>query len=65
MKYIIVGYTSDINIKTNTAKVRYMTDTISWSDKVADAYIFNTRLNADHFIEAHKLHRAVSYGLEE
>ena len=23
MKYVIVGYTSDIDIKTNTAKIRY------------------------------------------
>ena len=23
MKYVIVGYTSDIDIKTNTAKIKY------------------------------------------
>ena len=58
MKYIIVGYTSDIDIKTNTAKIRYahfakneLNDQTSvlddWVDNVLDATAFYSRKAAD------------------
>ena len=58
MKYIIVGYTSDIDIKTNTAKIRYAhfaktesNNQISvlddWVDDVLEATAFPSREAAD------------------
>lgn len=60
MKYIIVGYTSDIDIKTNTAKIRYakihfakaeLSNQIQvlddWVDDVRDATAFYSRKAAD------------------
>ena len=58
MKYVIVGYTSDIDIKTNTAKIRYahfakaeLNDQIpvldDWVDDVRDATAFHSRKAAD------------------
>ena len=58
MKYVIVGYTSDIDIKTNTAKIRYahfakaeLNNKIpvldDWVDDVLDATAFHSRKAAD------------------
>lgn len=58
MKYVIVGYTSDIDIKTNTAKIRYahfakaeLNNQIpvldDWVDDVLDATAFHSRKAAD------------------
>ena len=58
MKYIIVGYTSDIDIKTNTAKIRYahfaktesnnQTPVLDdWVDDVLEATVFHSREEAD------------------
>ena len=58
MKYVIVGYTSDIDIKTNTAKVRYahfakaeLNNQIpvldDWVDDVLEATAFHSRKAAD------------------
>ena len=63
MKYVIVGYTSDIDIKTNTAKIRYAkihfakTELFElfnqipvlddWVDDVRDATAFHSREEAD------------------
>ena len=58
MKYVIVGYTSDIDIKTNTAKIRYahfakaeLNNQIpvldDWVDDVRDAIAFHSREAAD------------------
>ena len=58
MKYVIVGYTSDIDIKTNTAKIRYahfakaeLNHRIQvlddWVDDVRDATAFHSRKAAD------------------
>ena len=58
MKYVIVGYTSDIDIKTNTAKIRYahfakaeLNNQIpvldDWVDDVRDATAFHSREAAD------------------
>lgn len=58
MKYVIVGYTSDIDIKTNTAKIRYahfakaeLNNKIQvlddWVDDVCDATVFHSRKAAD------------------
>lgn len=58
MKYVIVGYTSDIDIKTNTAKIRYahfakaeLNNQIpvldDWVDDVRDATAFHSRKAAD------------------
>lgn len=60
MKYVIVGYTSDIDIKTNTAKIRYAkihfakTELNSqipvlddWVDDIRDATAFHSRKAAD------------------
>ena len=58
MKYVIVGYTSDIDIKTNTAKIRYahfakaeVNSRIpvldDWVDDVRDATAFHSRKAAD------------------
>ena len=58
MKYVIVGYTSDIDIKTNTAKIRYahfakaeLNNRIQvlddWVDDVRDATAFHSRKAAD------------------
>ena len=60
MKYVIVGYTSDIDIKTNTAKIRYakihfaktelnnkITVLDDWVDDIRDATAFHSRNAAD------------------
>lgn len=58
MKYVIVGYTSDIDIKTNTAKIRYahfakaesnnrIPVLDDWVDDVLDATAFHSRKAAD------------------
>ena len=58
MKYVIVGYTSDIDIKANTAKIRYahfakaeLNNQIpvldDWVDDVRDATAFHSRKVAD------------------
>ena len=58
MKYVIVGYTSDIDIKTNTAKIKYahfakaeLNNQIpvldDWVDDVRDATAFHSRKAAD------------------
>ena len=58
MKYVIVGYTSDIDIKTNTAKIKYahfakaeLNNQIQvlddWVDDVRDATAFHSRKAAD------------------
>ena len=58
MKYVIVGYTSDIDIKANTAKIRYahfakteLNNQIQvlddWVDDVRDATAFHSRKAAD------------------
>ena len=58
MKYVIVGYTSDIDIKTNTAKIRYahfakteLNNQIpvldDWVDDVLEATAFYSRKVAD------------------
>ena len=60
MKYVIVGYTSDIDIKTNTAKIRYakihfakteLNNQIpvldDWVDDVRDATAFHSREAVD------------------
>ena len=58
MKYVIVGYTSDIDIKTNTVKIRYahfakaeLNNRIQvlddWVDDVRDATAFHSRKAAD------------------
>ena len=58
MKYVIIGYTSDIDIKTNTAKIKYahfakaeMNNQIpvldDWVDDVRDATAFHSRNVAD------------------
>ena len=58
MKYIIVGYTSDIDTKTNTAKIRYAhfakTESNNqiqvlddWVDDVLEATAFPSREAAD------------------
>ena len=61
MKYVIVGYTSDIDIKTNTAKIRYAKIHFTknelnnqlqvlddWVDDVSDATAFHSREAADN-----------------
>lgn len=58
MKYVIVGYTSDIDIKTNAAKIRYahfakaepnsqIPVLDDWVDDVRDATAFHSRKAAD------------------
>ena len=58
MKYVIVGYTSDIDIKTNTAKIRYahfakselnnQTPVLDdWVDDVLEATAFHSIKAAD------------------
>ena len=58
MKYVIVCYTSDIDIKTNTAKIKYahfakaeLNNHIQvlddWVDDVLDATAFHSRKAAD------------------
>ena len=58
MKYVIVGYTSDIDIKTSTAKIKYahfakaeLNNRIpvldDWVDDVRDATAFHSRKVAD------------------
>ena len=60
MKYVIVGYTSDIDIKTNTAKIKYakihfakteLNNQIpvldDWVDDVRYATAFHSRKAAD------------------
>ena len=61
MKYVIVGYTSDIDIKTNAAKIRYahfakaeLNNQIpvldDWVDNVHDATAFHSRKAADDIV---------------
>ena len=58
MKYVIVGYTSDIDTKTNTAKIKYahfakteLNNQIpvldDWVDDISDATAFHSREAAD------------------
>ena len=63
MKYVIIGYTSDIDIKTSTAKIRYakihfakteLNNQIpvldDWVDDVLDATAFHSRKVADDVV---------------
>lgn len=64
VKYIIIGYTSDIDVINNTAKIKYVTKTIDWTENINEADLFETREKADQFIEDCKLRYARSYGVE-
>lgn len=80
MKYIIIGFTSDIDIKTNTAKityaklrcletdegVRYVTE--AWTEDFNKATRLESRYQADEIIKAlgytSPVH-AISYGVKD
>ena len=66
MKYIVIGYTSNINIKTNTAMIRYLScedEQLHWTDNVLDATTYNSRQEAEEIIVKYNLENAVSYGI--
>ncbi len=74
MKYIIIGYTSNIDIKSNTAKITYMSksnaDCCVWTDDIKQAYSFKTRRQAEMFIYSRTVNcmnpiKMISYGIEE
>ena len=68
MKYIIIGYTSDINIKTNTAVINYLRcedEQLHWSDNISDAITYNSRREAEEVITKYDLIYAVSYGIKK
>ena len=76
MKYIIIGYTSDIDIKTNSAKIRYAVmypdqyDSLrltSWTDDLRKATKLNNRQASEHFALSLSTQgiKAVSYGIED
>lgn len=73
-KYIIVGYTSDINIRKNTARIVYAKlyydrnklRLFNWTDNVKEASKIDSKNEADSFIEdmCFKDIKAISYGIE-
>ena len=66
MKYIVIGYTSNINIKTNTAVIRYLKcedEQLHWKDTVLEATTYNSRREAEEIIVKYNLENAVSYGI--
>lgn len=66
MKYIVIGYTSNINIKTNTATIRYLScedEQLHWNDNVLDATTYNSRQEAEEIIVKYNLENAISYGI--
>lgn len=66
MKYIVIGYTSNINIKTNTATIRYLSyeaEQLHWNNNVSDATTYNSRREAEEIIVKYNLENAVSYGI--
>ena len=66
MKYIVIGYTSNINIKTNTAMIRYLScedEQLYWNNNVSDATTYNSRREAEEIIVKYNLENAVSYGI--
>lgn len=65
MKYIIVGYTANIDTKLNITKINYVADQLYWTDDIKDALYFDTRKQADEFIENCNLRYAVSYGVNK
>ena len=68
MKYIIIGYTSDINIKTNTAKIKYLYMSKSgykWTSDISKAFRFHTRNIAECEIEDHEMYNCTTYEVEE
>lgn len=68
MKYVIIGYTSDINIKTNTAVINYLScedEQLHWSDNISDATTYNSRREAEEVITKYDLIYAVSYGVQK
>ena len=68
MKYVIIGYTSDINIKTNTAAINYLRcedEQLYWSDNISDATTYNSRREAEEVITKYDLIYAVSYGVQK
>ena len=73
MKYIIIGFTSDIDIKNNTAKIRYYYDSCpfdefyidGWSENIQQAERFNTRDAAEQRIINACLKDCIAYGIEE
>lgn len=68
MKYVIIGYTSDINIKTNTAVINYLRcedEQLYWSDNISDAITYNSRREAEEVITKYDLIYAVSYGVQK
>ena len=79
MKYIIIGFTSDINIKTNTAKIRYaqieFVDTEvmgkvptlkGWTEDINEATRFNERCDADRLVNCFNISDKcfISYGVD-
>lgn len=68
MKYVIIGYTSDINIKTNTAVINYLRcedEQLHWNDNISDATTYNSRREAEEVITKYDLIYAVSYGVQK
>lgn len=69
MKYVIIGYTSDINIKTNTAVINYLScedEQLHWNDNISDATTYNSRSEAEEIITKYDLiYYAVIYGVQK
>lgn len=66
--YIIVGYTSDIDINAGTARIRYLCGTngnihFAPVEERAKVLMFYTRQDADEYIAQHQIPLAISYGI--
>lgn len=71
MKYIIIGYTSDIDIKSNTVKIKYFVLAFSngfapvpyWTDNIDEVIYFSSRIEAQHVIDICGFDNCIVYGI--
>lgn len=69
MKYIIIGYTSDIDIKSNTTKIRYLAFSTGfapapyWTENINEAISFTNRDEAQHTIDICGFDNCITYGI--
>lgn len=73
MKYIIIGYTNDIDIKSNTAKIKYLhcdhtgfyKYDFYWVDELDLATTFDYREDAQEIIDQYDyLNKCIIYRIE-
>lgn len=64
MVYIIVGFTSNIDLKNRTAEIRFLQEDNTWGSEISAVKKFYSRASADAEIMKNSL-IAVSYGIKE